>query len=179
MFLKETENKKVLGGPSKKEEGGLINVPSSSFRGNFDHTIDDKGRVSLPAEFRVILDSRNQDCIILTNYVSQGARCIEGFDLDAWTRFEGKLREKSRFNAKVQKLENFYISRAAECSLDKAGRILLPQHLRTYASIEREVTFTSSMHGFRIWNSKVWQVVFSEAEQALIEDPEMFSDVDI
>ncbi len=150
-----------------------------SFLGNFNHTLDDKGRISLPSEFRRVLQVTGDESVVLTNYISDGARCLEGFALKAWQDFENKLRAKSRFSPKLQKLENFYLSRAAECPLDSSGRILLPSHLRTYAGIEKEATFTSSIHGFRIWDTRVWNVIFSAAEDALVDNPEIFSDVDI
>lgn len=160
-----------------------------TFRGNFSHTIDDKGRVSLPVEFRKIIgqdgsasaqqrDSSEQR-VVVTNYISEGARCLEGFSLQAWEQFERKLREKSRFSAKLQRLENFYLSRASECVLDGSGRILIPSHLRTYAGLEKEVTFTASIHGFRLWDSRVWGVIFAEAEKALMENPDLFADIDL
>lgn len=152
---------------------------SSSFRGNYNHNLDVKGRVSLPSEFRKVLKRSNEESVVLTNYISDGSRCLEGFSLGAWKQFEEKLRLKSRFSSKLQKLENFYLSRASECNLDSAGRILLPAHLRTYAGLEKEVTFTSSIHGFRLWDSRVWEHIFNEAEQALMEDPDLFADVDI
>lgn len=150
-----------------------------SFRGNFSHSVDDKGRVSLPSEFRRVLGEVGCGSVVLTNYISDGSRCVEGFAEPAWRDFEARLRAKSRFSSKLQRLENFYLSRAAECLLDRSGRILLPAHLRHYASLDREVTFTSSIHGFRIWDTRVWEHVFQETEQALLEDPELFSDVDI
>ncbi len=155
-------------------EGG-----SYGFRGNFLHALDEKGRISLPSEFRRVLSNNNDNSIVLTNYISEGARCLEGFGLAEWEKFEAKLRSKSRFGAKLQKLENFYLSRAAECQLDSAGRILIPNHLRVYAGIEREVTFTSSIHGFRAWDKRVWETIFAQAEAALLENPDLFADVDI
>ena len=152
---------------------------TTAFRGNFSHTIDAKGRVSLPAEFRRVLAERGEDKVVITNYISEGARCLEGFGLNAWVEFEEKLREKSRFSPKLQRLENFYLSRAAECPLDGSGRILLPSYLRTYAAIEKDVSFTSSIHGFRIWDKRVWELIFASAEEALMEDPELFADIDI
>jgi len=152
---------------------------SLAFRGNFTHSIDTKARVSLPSDFRKVLKEHNEEKVVLTNYISDGSRCIEGFALSSWRKFEKNLRAKSRFSSKIQKLENFYLSRSAECSVDGSGRILLPQHLREYASIEKEVTFTSSIHGFRIWDKRVWEHIFSAAEQALLEDPDFFADVDI
>jgi MraZ protein len=117
--------------------------------------------------------------VVLTNYISDGARCLEGFGVSTWEEFEKNLRAKSRFSAKLQKLENFYLSRAAECPIDSTGRIIIPSHLRTYAGIERDVTFTSSIHGFRIWDTRVWGMIFSEAESALLNNPDLFADVDI
>lgn len=162
-----------------ESEGADSNSSALSFRGNFEHTIDDKGRVSLPSDFRRILSNNNESKVVLTNYISDGYRCLEGFALSSWEDFENKLRQKSRFSAKLQKLENFYLSRAAECTVDGNGRILLPQYLRTYAGIEKDVTFTSSIYGFRIWDTRVWNLIFSSAEAALLENPDLFADVDI
>ncbi len=166
--------------PSRARVQGKVTEGSPlSFRGNFSHSVDEKGRVSLPSEFRKVVSSIGDESVVLTNYISDGARCIEGFAECRWREFEAKLREKSRFGSKLQRLENFYLSRAAECGVDKAGRILIPPHLRQYAGLEREVTFTSSIHGFRIWDSRVWEHIFQETEAALLEDPEIFADVDI
>lgn len=150
-----------------------------SFRGNFTHSIDEKGRVSLPAEFRRILSDIKNNSIVLTNYVSEGSRCLEGFSLSAWADFEARLREKSRFSSKLQKLENFYLARSAECLLDKSGRVLIPAYLRNYAGITKEVTFTASIHGFRVWDNRVWSTIFDATEQELLENPELFADIDL
>src|SRR4051794_35492874 len=88
---------------------------AGSFHGNFNHSIDEKGRVNLPSEFRRVLQENNESSVVLTNYISDGSRCLEGFGLRAWQDFEKKLRQKSRFSAKLQKLENYYLSRAAHC----------------------------------------------------------------
>ncbi len=170
----------VSGGKqSSKDTQDAILEPASSFRGNFTHSLDGKFRVSIPADFRRILQENREHSVVITNYISEGARCLEGFGNKAWAAFETKLREKSRFSPKLQRLENFYLSRASECPIDPQGRILIPQYLRTYAGIERELTFTASIHGFRVWDRRVWDMIFSSAEQALMEDPEIFSDIDI
>jgi len=153
--------------------------PFLSFRGNCVHTVDDKGRVSLPSDFRRALVARGQGSVVLTNYISEGSRCLEGFALDAWEDFESRLREKSRFSSKLQRLENFYLSRSSECGIDSNGRILLPAYLRAYAGLERDVVFTSSIHGFRIWDKRVWDVIFTTSEQALLANPDLFADVDL
>lgn len=153
--------------------------PFVSFRGNCTHSLDDKGRISLPSEFRRVLGDDEKRGVVLTNYISEGARCIEGFSLAVWEDFEVRLREKSRFSSKLQRLENFYLSRASECAIDSNGRILVPTYLRAYAGLEREVVFTASIHGFRIWDKRVWDSIFATSEQALLENPDLFADVDI
>ncbi len=153
--------------------------PYVSFRGNCVHTVDDKGRVSLPSEFRKVLAEREQRAVVLTNFISEGARCVEGFALDAWEDFESRLREKSRFSSKLQRLENFYLSRASECPIDGNGRILIPSYLRSYANLEKDAVFTASIHGFRIWDKRVWDTIFAASEQALLANPDLFADVDI
>lgn len=149
------------------------------FRGVFSHAIDDKGRVSLPAEFRKVLDGGGGNTVVLTNFISDGTRCLDGFTLLAWRKFERKLAERSRFNPQVRKLENFYVTRASLCEVDGSGRILIPAYLRSYAGLEKDVAFTSSAHGFRVWDRRVWELVFQEAEAALLEDPSLFADVDL
>jgi len=163
--------------PISAEEESVGTSPT--FRGNFSHTLDPKGRVSLPSEFRRVLAAQEETRVVITNYISEGARCLEGFGLKAWQEFEARLRAKSRFGTKLQRLENFYLSRAAECALDVSGRILVPLHLRTYAGIEKEVTFTASIHGFRVWDKRVWEMIFQQAEAALMANPDLFSDVEI
>ncbi len=162
-----------------EEEKASQGADFTSFRGNFTHALDAKGRVSLPSEFRKVIDLTGSKSLVVTNYISEGSRCLEGFSLKGWLEFETKLRAKSRFSAKLQKLENFYLSRAAECPIDTAGRILLPQHLRSYAGLEKEITFTSSIHGFRVWDKRVWDHIFAQAEDALLKDPEVFAEVDV
>lgn len=153
--------------------------PPWSFLGNHSHNLDDKGRVNLPVEFRRVLGEAKQDSVVLTNYISDGSRCLEGFALSSWQQFEKKLRAKSRFDPNVQKLENYYLSRAAQCAVDAGGRILIPTHLRAYAGLDREICFTSSIHGFRIWDSRVWSSIFNQAEEALIANPQLFAQVDL
>jgi len=167
-------------GVEKQFDGAAIDaaVPPSSaqFLGVFQHSIDEKGRISFPVEFREVLKDER---VILTNYVSDGARCLEGFTTPAWEEFLGGLKARSRFEPKLRQLENFYLSRAHRCSLDTSGRIIVPLHLRQYAALEREVVFSSSLHGFRLWDKRVWDLVLKETESALIDDPALFEGLDL
>ena len=153
-------------------------VEAAVFHGVFYHALDEKGRVSFPADFRRALTERSESSIVLTNFVSDGARCLEGYSLETWRKLEAKLAARSRFDPQVRKLENYYLARAAICPLDGSGRMNVPAHLRSYAGLDKEVAFTSSTHGFRLWDRRVWELVFQEAETALLENPALFLDVD-
>jgi MraZ protein len=157
---------------------GHQNSDEMVFRGSFEHALDDKGRVSLPSPFRQVLKGQAENTVVLTNFITDGARCLEGFSLGSWRQFEAKLAKRSRFDPQVRKLENFYLARAALCSLDASGRITIPANLRIYAGLSRDVVFTASLHGFRVWDKRVNDLVFREAEAALLENPGLFIDVD-
>lgn len=153
-------------------------VTDAVFRGSYHHSLDDKGRVSVPASFRLVLGRSRQAEVVITNFICEGARCLEGFSLDAWRKFEANLAQRSRFDPQVKKLENYYLARAVVCPLDASGRINIPQQLRSYAGFEKDIVFTASIHGFRIWDTRVWELVFQEAETQLLENPALFMDVD-
>jgi len=151
---------------------------AESFYGNYEHSLDSKGRVALPAGFRSLLGVEDNNSVVLTNFITDGVRCLDGFGLRAWKDFEAKLRSRGRFNPSVRQLETFYIARAQICTCDSNGRINIPPHLREYAGIEKEAVFTASLHGFRIWRKEVWNLVFRQAEEMLLENPALFEGVD-
>lgn len=148
------------------------------FYGTHEHTLDQKGRVALPSSFRSALKEEDQGSVVLTNFITDGVRCLDGYSLSQWREFEAKIKEKGRFDPSVRSLESYYIARASVCPCDSNGRINIPTHLREYAGIEKDLVFTSAIHGFRAWRKEVWQLVFSQAEAALLSNPALFAGVD-
>lgn len=149
-----------------------------NFRGCFEHSIDDKGRISIPSAYRQILQQHAVTGLVLTNYICDGARCIEAYTEPEWRNLELRLERRSRFDPQVKRLENYYLARAVHCPLDGSGRINLPPHLRSYAGLGREAVFAATIRGFRIWDKRVWELIFNEAETALMENPAIFENVD-
>jgi MraZ protein len=149
------------------------------FRGKFEHTIDDKGRISVPARFREVLQASNDDRVVITNFIISATRCLDVYPHAAWIRLEEQLREKPQFNQQVMRFQNFYFANAHECVLDKQGRVLLAPTLREYAGLKRDVVFTSALDKFRIWDKEQWDRVFGEAEQSIMERPEELNDLEI
>ena len=145
------------------------------FRGSFEHTVDEKGRVSIPAKFREILLKLEDERLVATKFILDSRRCLDVYPQTAWDKFEDELKEKPRFEENFLKLENFYFSNAQDCVLDKQGRILLPPVLREYAGLKKEVVFSGAREKFRIWDKTVWLQINEEAEQFLVDNPNSFN----
>src|SRR5438128_3351914 len=105
------------------------------FRGRYQHTIDPKGRLSVPAKFRDALAQYDGALIVVPNDY-----CLEVHPLEEWQRIETKLREQSIFNPEVRELSRLFISRAKDVTLDAAGRVLIPPDVRDQAGLSKEVT---------------------------------------
>lgn len=143
------------------------------FRGSFEHTVDEKGRVSIPSKFREVLQlSVKDERLIATRFIVNSRKCLDVYPQIEWDRFEEELRKKPSFDETFLKLETFYFSYAQDCVLDKQGRILLPPVLREYAGLKKDVIFTGAREKFRIWDKDIWQKLNEEAERFITENPE-------
>jgi MraZ protein len=145
------------------------------FRGSFEHTVDEKGRVSIPSKFREILKGFNDDRLVATKFILNSHRCLDVYPQAAWDHFEDELKEKPGFDTTFLKLETFYFSNAQDCLVDKQGRILLPPVLREYAGLKKDVVFAGVREKFRIWDKEIWQRLNEEAEQFLTDNPQSFN----
>ena len=147
------------------------------FRGSFQHTVDSKGRLSIPAKFREMLLEKGDERIVMTNFVVDGARCLDVYPLDEWVRFEEEIRKKPKFERRMILFQNYYLGGACECVVDKQGRILIPPLLRQYANLKRDVVLVSALEKFRVWNQEAWKKMFGEAEEKLMQDPDFLNDL--
>ncbi len=128
------------------------------FRGRFEHTIDLKGRLSIPSKFRETLSERYDSRLVLTAY----DRCILAYPFAQWQVLEEKVAGLAEFNKDTRAFLRFFYSSATDCSIDKLGRILIPQTLRDYARLEKDVMLIGALKHVEIWSKGLW-----EAEQAL------------
>src|SRR5262247_927312 len=115
------------------------------FRGSFEHSLDSKGRLSIPAKFRDVLVGSGDDRVVITNFVIDAQRCLDVYPIDAWLRFEEEIRKKPKFDPRMVRFQNYYLGSACECSLDTHGRILVPPGLRKYADLKRDVILVSRL----------------------------------
>jgi MraZ protein len=124
------------------------------FRGQFVHSIDAKGRVSLPVRFRDALVHEGDARFILTP--APFDPCLHLYPMHAWEDFEQKISELSSLDTNVVRFRRLYVSAAIECELDKVGRVLVPPHLRDKAQLEKDVLWAGMGRIIEVWSKPLW-----------------------
>ena len=136
------------------------------FRGSFEHTVDSKGRVSIPSRFREIIAERYDGRMVLAMDYD---RCVTVHPLEEWERFEEKVKALPSMQKEVKDFLRFVLSSAAECELDKQGRILIPPALRARAGITKNVLLVGIINKIEIWDSALWKERRSENGDSVSE----------
>ena len=144
------------------------------FSGRFDHSIDEKGRVSIPARFREVLQRDNHDRLYITNFPFDGERCLALYPPSQWETLNARLQTKPRFDPLVQVFETLIIGGAHEVPVDRQGRILIPPKLRAYAALDRDVTFSARQDHFQLWDKRILEKVLKATEEKIMQ-PEFFA----
>lgn len=121
------------------------------FLGEYDHTLDERGRITLPRKIRQELGERD---VVLTRGFDT---CIFGYDLAAWEREATKQLDTSVTDKGGRELRRYVFSAAEKAETDKLGRVVLPTHLKEYALIQGEVKIIGAGDHFEIWDKKHWE----------------------
>ena len=119
------------------------------FMSQYNHTIDAKGRVIIPAKFREKLG----DSFVVTKGLDG---CLYGYAQEEWRSFEEKLGTLPITNKDSRQFTRFFLAGAAECELDKQGRILIPSVLREFAGLEKDVVLVGVASKIEIWSKERW-----------------------
>lgn len=119
------------------------------FRGRYEHTVDGKGRTSLPARFREQLAALGESRLVITTGLDP---CLVAYSVREWEAFEERLASLPSFDKSVATLKRIYVSGAVECEIDKLGRLLLPPSLRKHGGIEREVLWAGMGKHIELWD---------------------------
>ena len=115
------------------------------FMGEYNHTIDAKGRLIIPSKFREILG----DACVVTKGLDG---CLFVYDNEEWKRFEEKLRSLPITNKEARQFVRFFLAGATEAEVDKQGRILIPNVLREFAEITKDVVLVGVGSRIEIWS---------------------------
>ncbi len=148
------------------------------FSGRFDHSIDDKGRVSVPARFREALQREGHDRMFITNFIQGHERCLALYPPAEWDTLVARIKSRPAFDPQVQAFETFYVGGAHEVQVDRQGRILIPTRLRDFAHLGRVVTFSARNDHFQLWDKDTLEKVLKATEEQIL-DPAFFEKLNL
>jgi len=144
------------------------------FYGEYLHSIDRKGRLILPAKFREIAKGN----FIEKFYVTRGLdKCLFMFSEEEWRLQETKFKTIPFTNQQSRTFNRLYFSGAVEVFPDKQGRILLPQYLKDFAEIKKEVAVVGVSNRVEIWAKNKWEEFYGNSKAAFEEIAEKLMDV--
>lgn len=121
------------------------------FLGEYAHTVDDRGRVTIPRKIRQEL---GEDEIVLTRGFDT---CVFGFDRGSWEKEAEKHLVSPTTDEKARGLRRYVFSAAEKVAIDQLGRVLVPAHLKEYAGITGDVVVIGAGDHFEIWDEKMWR----------------------
>lgn len=117
------------------------------FSGSHDHVLDEKGRTSLPKEFRLLLAESDGD-----PWITALRECLAVFPAEVWTEFKQRLSAASIAAEPVQQAQRLFTGMAVRCPFDRQGRILIPPKLRSWAHLERDVVLMGVGNRIEVWD---------------------------
>jgi MraZ protein len=138
--------------------------------GEYDHTIDEKNRLTLPARFRKSF----ADGFVLARGID---RCLSVYSLEEWERRVGsRLGELEGLSRDDRRLQRYFFASASEAELDKQGRVMVPPALLAHAGLEREVTVAGVYDHLEIWDRAAWRAEMHEVEGSAEDVAERLAD---
>jgi MraZ protein len=124
------------------------------FRGAAKITLDDKGRLVLPARYRERVLERSKGAVVVT--VDRDGDCLLIYPLTDWEQVERKLMELPSLHPQARRLQRLMVGYATELNLDGHGRMLLPQELREFARLERHALLIGQGTRCELWDAARW-----------------------
>ena len=139
------------------------------FLGEYQHSVDAKGRVVLPARFR---DALEEGCVLTKGQ----ERCLFVFPIDRWEEEVTQFQALPRTDARARQLSRSFFAGASQQELDKQGRVQIPQSLRTYAGLDKELTVIGVSDRVEIWDTAEWVTYNAAADEYYSNIEEALSD---
>lgn len=128
-------------------------------KGEYQHTLDAKGRLFIPAKLREQLG----DSFVVTKGLDE---CLFAYPQEAWEKLEQKIRQLPM--SKSRSLQRFFLSSAADVTVDRQGRIIIPPVLRSYAGLERDVVIIGVGERAELWDAQRWNAYTDDLDSESI-----------
>jgi MraZ protein len=126
--------------------------------GAYEHTIDDKNRLTLPAKFRESFE----EGVVVTRGLD---KCLHAYRGEDWLRLvESRVAPLDPFSQETRRIQRFIFSGASEADLDKQGRVMIPAPLLKHAQLGREVVVAGMRDHLEIWDRDAWNLELAEVE---------------
>ncbi|WDL99286.1 division/cell wall cluster transcriptional repressor MraZ [Alicyclobacillus sp. ALC3] len=142
------------------------------FMGEFQHTLDEKGRITMPVKYR---DGLGKSFVITRGIDT----CLFVYPMTEWETLESKLKALPLTRADARSFVRFFFSGATECELDKQGRALIPGSLRDYATLERDCVVIGVSNRVEIWSQSAWTEYAEGANESFAQLAEKLVDFDL
>ena len=140
----------------------------AGFKGKFEHSIDDKGRVNLPAKLKKYLTPEAADSFVITRGHDL---CLYLYPMDTWSKVEDDLKSRLNVNKEEDRLYlRTLLSNSHEVTLDKQSRIMIPEQLLTIANIEGAAVIIGSLDKIEIWSPQTFETYLQRFSDMSYED---------
>ena len=127
------------------------------FYGEHEHSVDRKGRLIIPAKFREVFKEHYVERFFVTRGLDT---CLFVFPEDEWRKQEARFKALSFTSSEARKFNRLYFSGACEVTCDRQGRILVPEYLKEFAQIRRDVVIVGVSNRIEIWSRENWSQFF-------------------
>lgn len=142
------------------------------FVGKYNNSIDGKFRLIVPSKFREELRGK---CIMAKSL----DKCLTIYTMEEWKKFVDKLDELPTSNPNSRRVRRHFHSSAAECDIDKQGRLTIPQELREYAGIEKDLITVGSNKVIEVWSREQWDAELNPDTGELLDASEAAEGLEI
>ena len=132
------------------------------FIGEYRHSVDEKGRIAVPTKYR--------DQLLRGAVVTRGLdRCLFIYPMHAWEELAQRLAALPLSKSNTRSFARFLLAGAMDVELDKQGRIVLPEYLRSFAGIQKSVVLAGLFNRIEVWDEEQWNRYRGAAEQGSAE----------
>ncbi|MBN2221407.1 MAG: division/cell wall cluster transcriptional repressor MraZ [Vallitaleaceae bacterium] len=119
------------------------------FSGEFSHSIDEKGRITMPAKFRKDL---GEECVVARGFEG----CLNVYSMEEWEKVAGALAASNQYSQEIRLMQRAVIATAMVCTYDKQGRILISSELRKRGKLDKDVMVVGVGTRIELWDKDAW-----------------------